>query len=682
MTNNHPINVTALLLAAALASSTAARAQSPTATATTVAAYVTDAYSGPCSARPVQVDLWYHNGTSYEFHDRCYTNGSADPNPGSAVCYFKHPMPLSTNTSAVLVRSWKIDPSCSTYLDQVAPNDPASYVDVHPVSATDQVQADGAFDAYPDRLVRLATSTYEVAIDRNGGAIYEFHNKRATDASLPAGVTESAIHAHFGAALQVAFHSGAAKSLTSAPCGGQGYWNPTQAGASCTFDGTSVGTDRAPQPGTAGLSLLCDGVSNNVCTSATSSVEHTPHTMMNWDYGQGYTGPYNALDTSLLSQTATAQPNFLQVDVTLLNTGIPRNGVLEAPTFYFTDRYRRFFAPAETKVDQIDIPVNLTGIDANNFGHTIEGNPIWVCFENRGLTSENNFVTLGILPGRELGDLISASQAHVSEGPLFDNVKFNYAASLNYLSNLPLSFRYVVFPFRYDEPVGTEFGTLSVADTIEAMFKVYSNHPPRGYLDGIGADGTASGWALDRDSAPAPIDVQFFLDGPVGSGSLLGNVTAKQPRPDVNQATGLPGDHGYGFALPSSVYDGLVHTLYAYGVDDRGVSNTLLEGSGVKFTLGIASSDAGDASWATDSHEASSTIDAGNAIANEDAAKGDAASRWAASEGAEASGCSCASTRPIGGAWWTWLSLGALIALARRVGPAKRSRRQAHTRSN
>ncbi len=484
----------------------------------------------------MQVDLWYHNGTSYEFHDRCYANGSADPNPGRAVCYFKHPMPLSTKTSAVLVRSWKIDPSCSTYLDHVAPEDPASYVEVHPVNTTDQVQADGAFDAYPDRLVRLATSTYEVAMDRNGGAIYEFHNKRATDASLPAGVTESAIHAHFGAALQVAFHSGAVKSLTSTPCGGQGYWNPTQAGASCTFDGTSVGTDRAPEPGKEGFSLLCDGVLNNVCTSATSSVEHTPHTMMNWDYGQGYTGPYNALDTSRLSQTATAQPNFLQVDVTLLNTGILRNGVLEAPTFY-------------------------------------------------------------------------------------------------------------------------------------------SNHPPRGYLDGIGADGTASGWALDRDSAPAPIDVQFFLDGPVGSGSLLGNVTAKQPRPDVNQATGLPGDHGYSFALPSSVHDGLVHTLYAYGVDDRGVSNTLLEGSGVEFTLGIASSDAGDASWASDGHEASSAIDAGDAIASEDAANG-----WAASEGAGESGCSCATTRPIGGAWWTWLSLGALVALARRVGPGKQSRRQAHTR--
>ena len=105
MRTKHPINVATLLLAATLVSSTAARAQSPTATATTVAAYVTDVYPAPCSAKPVQVDLWYHNGTSYEFHDRCYANGSADPNPGRAVCYLGA-APLERGSRHLILRKF------------------------------------------------------------------------------------------------------------------------------------------------------------------------------------------------------------------------------------------------------------------------------------------------------------------------------------------------------------------------------------------------------------------------------------------------------------------------------------------------------------------------------------------------------------------------------------------------
>ncbi len=87
-----------------------------------------------------------------------------------------------------------------------------------------------------------------------------------------------------------------------------------------------------------------------------------------------------------------------------------------------------------------------------------------------------------------------------------------------------------------------------------------------GAVDGIDADGVASGWAIDPARAPASIDVAFFVDGPKGTGRLAGSATASVARADVSAATGYGGDHGFSWRVPDAFRDAASHDLYTYAL--------------------------------------------------------------------------------------------------------------------
>jgi hypothetical protein len=110
------------------------------------------------------------------------------------------------------------------------------------------------------------------------------------------------------------------------------------------------------------------------------------------------------------------------------------------------------------------------------------------------------------------------------------------------------------------------------------------NQTPIGNFDSIDS-GTALGWGLDKDSPGTNIRVHFYVDGVSGQGAFAGQVTTYIPRPDVNTATGYAGNHGFSFAIPRQYYDGVVHTLRAYAIDNGGGTNPLLAGSPKNFQL-------------------------------------------------------------------------------------------------
>lgn len=111
-----------------------------------------------------------------------------------------------------------------------------------------------------------------------------------------------------------------------------------------------------------------------------------------------------------------------------------------------------------------------------------------------------------------------------------------------------------------------------------------NNRFPEGFIDNVSATGIVAGWALDRDVVPATILIHFYVDGPAGVGRFAGAIQAGTPRPDVNQALGVPGDHGYSYPLPVEYRDGQPHRVWAYGIDAQGAFNPELGNSPFSFT--------------------------------------------------------------------------------------------------
>lgn len=100
------------------------------------------------------------------------------------------------------------------------------------------------------------------------------------------------------------------------------------------------------------------------------------------------------------------------------------------------------------------------------------------------------------------------------------------------------------------------------------------NDPPVGYFDSAGCS-SFSGWAKDPDITD-PINIHFYVDGPAGTGTFIGGISADVYRGD------LPYDdknHGFSFATPESLKDGQSHQIYVYALDDQGGTNPLLNNS-------------------------------------------------------------------------------------------------------
>jgi hypothetical protein len=95
---------------------------------------------------------------------------------------------------------------------------------------------------------------------------------------------------------------------------------------------------------------------------------------------------------------------------------------------------------------------------------------------------------------------------------------------------------------------------------------------------------TIGGWAFSSTSPSTSINVKLY-DGLASTGTYIGTFPANVSRPDVNAAYGITGNHGFSFATPASLKDGVAHNLYVYPVETNGVMGpTPLGGSPKSLT--------------------------------------------------------------------------------------------------
>ena len=72
--------------------------------------------------------------------------------------------------------------------------------------------------------------------------------------------------------------------------------------------------------------------------------------------------------------------------------------------------------------------------------------------------------------------------------------------------------------------------------------------------------GRVRGWALDTADMNAVLDVLVYVDGPVGTGTLIGTYPAN------GVGNGVESGHVFEFDLPNNFRDGRPHSLYIYAV--------------------------------------------------------------------------------------------------------------------
>jgi uncharacterized repeat protein (TIGR01451 family) len=110
---------------------------------------------------------------------------------------------------------------------------------------------------------------------------------------------------------------------------------------------------------------------------------------------------------------------------------------------------------------------------------------------------------------------------------------------------------------------------------------VPQDNPPVGNFDAWDCTNIV-GWAADVDVPNQTLDVHVYREAPAGQAGavFLGSFKADQPRPDVNSALQIPGNHGFVIPTPSSLKDGQFHKLYIYAINPiSGKVNPLLPGS-------------------------------------------------------------------------------------------------------
>ncbi len=105
------------------------------------------------------------------------------------------------------------------------------------------------------------------------------------------------------------------------------------------------------------------------------------------------------------------------------------------------------------------------------------------------------------------------------------------------------------------------------------------NKDPYGFPDYVDTTGRALGWVCDPDDFNQAVTVHFYLDGPVGQGTFIGQATASIPdEKAVGYFCGGVNAHRFAWTLPESALTGS-HQLYVYG-SNIGTGNTQLLGGG------------------------------------------------------------------------------------------------------
>lgn len=109
------------------------------------------------------------------------------------------------------------------------------------------------------------------------------------------------------------------------------------------------------------------------------------------------------------------------------------------------------------------------------------------------------------------------------------------------------------------------------------------NVPPVGAFENITELGYITGWAADPNTPEDSLNIAIYVDPPTKGNSFAGSNTLVSK--SATTAGFATGNHGFSIRIPDTYRDGKEHTYVVYALDAQKEKNTLLTGSGKKFSL-------------------------------------------------------------------------------------------------
>lgn len=393
-----------------------------------------------CPTVARRYDLWADG----RYQDTC--SSSREGRGHVAVCYFRYRHP--PGLAGLLVRAGALDNGC-------APNG-----EVQDIALVTRVTR-SAF-APVGRLLLAETPTYAVELDRDTGAVYYLRNKNATTAE---GRELNVLHPHVGAAMQVAVHHGAPGSLTEAPCAGQGYLNPTQAGALCGYP--AQGVPLGPPPAESGAALSCDG---GPCGTAFSREARWEHVYLyNFDYGPSYPGPRGDADTFALTQKVTAHRTFLELEYALRSDVARGVSATQLPTYYWSHLFQAAAYEVAGERHELALPDPASAVDAPSLppASHFPADLDWASFAMEHPVYGRQTFTVQTYPGESLRERTVAAVGqtpNVSLTARYKRVNYSFTLANRYPAGEWLRAWTLVVPNAPDERIDTPFGRMAVRD--------------------------------------------------------------------------------------------------------------------------------------------------------------------------------------------------------------------------
>lgn len=428
-----------------------------------------------CKNLAVPVEVYLKINGVYHYQGVVFSTASGQA-AGNALLDFAKPIEPLDKFTEIKLNAYKAKSDCSgTFYTNSTVDNPSNYVVSIKTPSTNSYSFGHEFPK--QEILYLENDGLSVGFDRRTGAIYELYNKKAHGYKK-----YNSIQPNVGAAFQMAIHYGGLGSL-GAGCGGQGYWNPTQAGASCSYFDVPNVTSYYPTFSQSNAFVYCNGVltANGVCERGTSAYELRNLKMFSFDYTSSYRGPYNQDDTMVINQKHVVTKYSLESTAFIKDLGVHNTyrTASEFPAMYLQRRFRNFRYSENGAVSPlIKIPQEVTGASSKYYKNEISlsnKNFDWISFSQDDNKISPEVWTVGIALDKCTLDATEKFTIGLYESETFKIIKFNYIAGGFLISpNQLYQIKYIVFPMSPETIINdNKYGAITVTQAIKNFKSLY-----------------------------------------------------------------------------------------------------------------------------------------------------------------------------------------------------------------